>query len=48
MAAYKMTPENLERLKRWEPPQRPQIIITAEKLSWWPGWNIIFFNGPHY
>ncbi|MGC9108296.1 MAG: short-chain fatty acid transporter [Infirmifilum sp.] len=41
--AYKMTPEILERLKRWEPPQRPQIMTTAEKLSWWPGWNIIIF-----
>jgi short-chain fatty acids transporter len=42
--AWKISPEKLETLKRWEPPKKPEKLVTpSERMNWWPGWNIIIF-----
>lgn len=39
---YKIKPELLDRLKIYEPPQRPGgRISVSDWLNWWPGFNII-------
>ncbi len=43
---FKIKPELAERIKLYEPPERPTGKLTASQfMNWWPGWNIIIFIG---
>jgi len=42
--AVKVGAEKLKAFERWQGPVKPERYKnTAERLNWWPGWNIIVF-----
>gem|GEM_PF-693442 len=39
-----MPPERLKVVEKWVPPEKPrqEEVSVADKISWWPGWGVIF------
>lgn len=41
---YRVSPELMDRLRLYEPPERPQGKLTPSQwMNWWPGFNLIVF-----